>query len=210
MPRRTLVFLIPAIAFAAVTRVEVAQRIDGPQANYEQITGKIYFAVDPKLAANKIIVDLDRAPRNSKGLVEFSSDFFILKPKSNSNGTALLEVSNRGGRGTENMFNLGGRDSQGDHLLFDAGYTLVWVGWEFDVPDRTHMKLYAPVLAGITGLVRSEILVDRPATAASLADRAQIPYAVADPATATLTVRDKPTGARTTIARDQWKFNADM
>lgn len=211
MPRRILAFLIPAIAFAAVTRVEVAQRTDLPQLNYEQITGKVYFAVDPKLAANKIVVDLDRAPRDAKGLVEFSSDFFILRPKANSNGTALLEISNRGGRGMENMFDLGGRDSQGDHLLFDAGYTLVWVGWEFDVPDRAGiLKLYAPVIRGITGPVRSEILVDHPATKASLADRAQIPYAVADPATATLTVRDSPTGARTTIARDKWKFNAEM
>src|SRR5215475_1741793 len=116
LPRRTLAFLIPALTFAAVTRVEIAQRTDLPQANYEQITGKIYFAVDPKLPANKIIVDLDRAPRNSKGLVEFSADLFVLKPKGKSNGTALLEISNRGGRGTENMFNLGGRDSQGDHL----------------------------------------------------------------------------------------------
>ena len=203
-------FLLPALAFAAVTRVEVAQRTDVPQVNYEQITGKVYFAVDPNLAANKIVIDLDRAPRNSKGLVEFSADLFVLRPKANSNGTALLEISNRGGRGLENMFNLGGRDSQPDHLLFDAGYTLVWVGWEFDVPDRAGiLKLYAPVLRGITGPVRSEILVDRRTTSASLADRAQIPYAVADPSSATLTVRDTPTGARATIPRDQWKFSAD-
>jgi hypothetical protein len=204
MPRRFAILLIPALTFAAVTRVEVSQRTDVPNANYEQIVGKVYFAVDPTLAANKIIVDINRAPPNAKGLVEFSSDFLVMSPKSGGNGTALLEISNRGGRGTVNMFNVG------DQLLFDSGFTLVWVGWEFDVPDRTNMKLYAPVLQGVTGLVRSEILVDRPATAASLGDRAQIPYAVADPATATLTVRDTPTGARTTIPRDQWKFNAAM
>ena len=203
MLRRTPLFLIPALTFAAVTRVEITSRTDADH-NYEQIVGKVYFAVDPNLPHNKIIVDLDRAPRNAKGLVEFSSDLFVLKPKTNSNGTALLEISNRGGRGSVNMFNVG------DQLLFDAGYTLVWVGWEFDVPDRTQMKLYAPVLEGVTGSVRSEILVDKPATIASLADRAQIPYAVADPSTATLTVRDKPTDGRTTIPRDKWKFDADM
>jgi hypothetical protein len=108
------------------------------------------------------------------------------------------------------MFNLQGREDQGDPLLFEAGYTLVWVGWEFDVPDRTAMKLYAPVIQGITGPVRSEIIVDRRATSASLGDRAQIPYAVADPATATLSVRDHPTENPTLIPRDQWKFNAAM
>src|SRR5580658_2254712 len=100
---RRLVFpiLCTAVCQAAVTRVEVAQRVDIPIVNYEQVTGKAYFAVDPKLAANKIIVDLDRAPRNAKGLVEFSADVIVLHPKegAKNNGTALLEISNRGGRG---------------------------------------------------------------------------------------------------------------
>ena len=73
------------------------------------------------------------------------------------------------------------------------------------------MKLYAPVIRGITGPVRSEIIVDRRATTASLGDRAQIPYAVADQATATLTVRDASEYRREAhaIPRDQWKFNAE-
>src|SRR6185437_15384715 len=70
------------------------------------------------------------------------------------------------------------------------------------------MKLYAPVLRGITGPVRAEIMVDHRATTATLADRKQIPYAVADQASATLTVRDHATGAATAIPRDQWMFNA--
>jgi hypothetical protein len=205
------------LAHAGVTRVEVSQRTDIPIVNYEQIVGKVYFAVDPKLAANKIIVDVDRAPKNAKGLIEFSADVFVLRPKdaAKSNGTALLEISNRGGRGMIGMFDLAqGRELRtaadlGDPLLFEAGYTLVWVGWEFDVPDRAAIKLYAPVIKGLTGPVRSEIMVDRRATTASLADRAQVPYAVADPATATLTVRNHPTEKPTLIPRDQWKFNAD-
>ncbi len=132
------------------------------------------------------------------------------KDASKSNGTALLEISNRGGKGMVGMFDMSGRDEAGDPLLFESGYTLVWVGWEFDVPDRTAMKLYAPIIAGLTGPVRSEIMVDRKSTSASLGDRAQIPYAVADAASATLTVRDRPTDKPTLIARDQWKFNDAM
>ena len=209
---RRSVFFFAILAHAAVTRVEITQRADYPHTNYEEITGKIYFAVDPNLAPNKIIVDVDRAPRNAKGLVEFSADLYVLKPKdpARSNGTALFEVSNRGGKGLLGMFDLTSARDAGDSLLFDSGYTLVWVGWEFDVPDRTQMKLYAPVIRGITGPVRSEILLDHPATTSSLGDRAQIPYAVADESAATLTVRETRTGPRTTIPRAQWKFSADQ
>ncbi len=63
------------------------------------------------------------------------------------------------------------------------------------------------MIQGLTGLVRSEIAVDRRATSASLGDRAQIPYAAADPDSATLTVRDRVNSARTTIPHEQWKFN---
>src|SRR5580700_2177280 len=173
--RSAALIFIAAFAHAAVTRVEVAQRVDLPLINYEQITGKVYFAVDPKLPANKIIVDLDRAPRNAQGLVEFSADLFVMKPKdpAKSNGTALLEISNRGGRGMLSMFDLAQGQALGDPLLFEAGYTLVWVGWEFDVPNG--LKLYAPMIQGLTGLVRSEIVVDKRATSASLGDRVMIP-----------------------------------
>ena len=105
--------LLSALASAAVTRVEVAKRTDLPVANYEQITGKVYFAVDPKLPANHIITDIDKAPKNASGQVEFSADLVVMRPKdkSKSNGTALLEISNRGGKGLLGMFDLNnGRD----------------------------------------------------------------------------------------------------
>jgi hypothetical protein len=212
MLRKAALFVISlALASGAVTRVEIATRTDLPIANYERITGKVYFAVDPKLGANQIITDVGLAPRNDKGLVEFSSDLEVLRPKTKGNGTALVEISNRGGKSMVNMFDLGGRDEPGDSLLFDQGFTLVWIGWEFDVPNREGLlKLSAPVIQGITGLVRSEITLDKWAASASLGDRAQVPYAVADPNSATMTVRDGVNAKRTTIARDQWKFSSDL
>lgn len=211
--------LLSALASAAVTRVEVAKRTDLPVANYEQITGKVYFAVDPKLPANQIITDIDKAPKNASGQVEFSADLVVMRPKdkSKSNGTALLEISNRGGKGMLGMFDLNnGRDLSktedfGDPLLLEQGYTLVWVGWEWDVPPREGMMhLYAPAIKGLTGVVRSEIEADKTGvTTASLGDRNQVPYVVDDPASATLTVRDHIDAARTTIPRDQWTFMPD-
>jgi hypothetical protein len=203
-----------ALANAAVTRVEIASRADLPIANYERITGKVYFAVDPKLAANQIITDINLVPRNDKGLVEFSADLEVLRPKTKGNGTALVEISNRGGKGMQGMFDMPasrGATDFGDELLFNQGFTLVWIGWEFDIPNRDGLlKLYAPVIKGVTGVVRSEITVDKRVTSESLGDRNMIPYAVADPDSATLTVRDGVNGKRTTIARDQWKFSADL
>jgi hypothetical protein len=214
--------VLAGLTHAAVTRVEIAERVDLPIANYEQITGKVYFAVDPKLPNNQIIADIDKAPKNAAGLVEFSSDLIVLRPKdpAKGNGTALLEISNRGGRGMLGMFDLNnGRQLQtkedfGDPLLFEQGFTLVWVGWEFDIPERAGaMHLYAPVIKGLTGLVRSEIEVDKKATTASLGDRNQVPYVVADPASdrasATMTVRDHIDAPRTTIPHAQWSFTAD-
>jgi hypothetical protein len=213
------VFVFALAASAAVTRVEITER--GAVAafrGYERIVGKIHFAVDPKLAANRIIADIDLAPRNQQGLVEFTADLYMLKPAdpAKGNGTALLEVSNRGGKGATNMFGLGGRPDPrtaqelGDPLLFEQGFTLVWVGWEWDVPERPGMlRLDAPKIPGVTGLVRSEIVQSQRTNRGTLGDRAQTPYAVADPDSATLTARDRPDGPRTTIARSQWRFTED-
>jgi len=214
MLRKAVLLFITTLASAAVTRVEIASRTDLPIANYERLTGKIYFAIDPQLAANRIITDVALAPRNDAGLVEFSADLEVLRPKTKGNGTALVEISNRGGKSMVNMFDMPssrGATDFGDGLLFNQGFTLVWIGWEFDVPNREGLlKLYAPVLKGITGVGRSEIVVDKESKAESLGDRAQVPYAVADPESAGMNVRNRVNGERRAIDRWQWKFSEDM
>ena len=70
------------------------------------------------------------------------------------------------------------------------------------MPDRKLPTLVLALLALAAPLLAQ-------AQTLTLADRAQIPYAVADQASATMTVRDGVNTARSTIARDQWKFNAD-
>ena len=197
-----------ALCQAAVTRVEVAERVGVPINGYERIAGKVYFAVDPKLPANRAIADIDLAPRNAAGLVEFSADLLVLRPKdaAKSNGTAFLEIANRGSSPFWGALNLGaargmpGKRDMGDHFMLDQGYTLVWVGWQFDVTGANNVKLYAPVLAGVTGKVRTEILVDRKTTSQAL------PYAAASVASGSLTVRDNADGQRFTIPDDQWRL----
>lgn len=211
--------LLAALAASgAVVNVDISERADLPIQGYERLSGKIHFAVDPKLAANQIVADISLAPLNGKGLVEFSSDLLVMRPKdpSKGNGTALVDIPNRGTRTMLNLFNLeNGRDFKraedfGDPLLFEQGFTLVWIGWEWDLPQRDNLlKLYAPSIKGLTGVVRSEIMLDKKATVQSLGDRAQIPYYVADTKPATLTVRDQVNGPRTLIPNSEWHFTPD-
>src|SRR5262249_5465449 len=114
--RRLFFFMLLAVPLhAEVVRIEVKSRADvlsgkafGAAAAYEKLSGKIYFAIDPRNSANRIITDVDLAPRNAQGKVEFSSDFYLIKPKepSRGNGTVLYEVSNRGNKGMLGMFDL--------------------------------------------------------------------------------------------------------
>ena len=158
--RNVLTLCLAALcAQAAVTRVEITERADLPTANYERITGKVYFAVDPKLPNNQIIRDIALAPVNAKGLVEFSSDLYVLRPKDpkKSNGTALLEISNRGGKGMQNTFDFGADDP--NQMLLESGYTLVWVGWEWDMPAARGLD--ASVRAGDQRHHRAGAVADR-------------------------------------------------
>src|SRR4051812_1511668 len=112
MLRRLLLVILACLfvlpAGAEVVRIEVKSRADllagksfGSAGSFEKISGKIYFAADPRNSANRIVADLDKGPKNNAGKVEYSSDFYMIKPKdlSRGNGTLLYEVSNRGNKG---------------------------------------------------------------------------------------------------------------
>src|SRR6266478_8521317 len=79
--------LAPAMP-AGVLRIELSERSDvlggksfGAAGPYERLIGKAYFAIDPANPANRIISDIDKTPRNEKGLIEFSADLYVLKPR---------------------------------------------------------------------------------------------------------------------------------
>ncbi len=208
-----LILAFAALASAAVTRVEITQRQDLPIAGFERIEGKLHFAVDPKLPANKAIVDVALAPKNPQGLVEFASDFLAFRPKdaAKSNGTALLEIVNRGRSQMWTMLNSGANSNMrslqdfGDNFLLNHGYTVILVGWQWDVAERPgNFKVYAPVVPNVTGPVRMEIIPNNKQTVDSL------PYPLADPNSGTLTVRDAPYGPRTVLAKSTWHYSADQ
>ena len=137
---------------------------------YEKLVGKVDFALDPKLAINKNIVDLSLAPRNAKGEVEFSADFFLLKPvdATRGNGRLFDEVGNRGSKATLQTFQKAKNskdpttaEEYGDGALMNQGYTLLWMGWQWDVPNG-QMRMEMPIATDhgkkITGLVRGNFM----------------------------------------------------
>jgi Alpha/beta hydrolase domain len=232
---RTLIaaLVVAAPARADVVRVEVKSRAEvlagrsfGTAGPFEALSGTIVFAVDPRNPVNQIITDISNAPTNAAGNVEFSSDFYLIKPKdpSRGNGTLLYEVSNRGGKSMLGFFDFADAaldpttpEQFGDGFLLEQGFTLLWVGWQFDPPERDGLlRVHAPIARGadgrpIQGLVRSDFVVVEPTRQTSLADRGHIAYRVTtegDPA-GVLTVRDDVEAARRTIPRDQWQFTWD-
>ena len=85
--------LIAAIGLAssavqgAVHHVEIVSRspvLDGrpfgSAGSFEKIAGRVYFKVKPGDSHNRVIVDLEKAATDANGDVEFSADFFLLRP----------------------------------------------------------------------------------------------------------------------------------
>jgi hypothetical protein len=201
-------------ADAEIVRVDVTRRADVGTSGYEKIVGIAHFAVDPDDARNRVVVNLDKAPRNAAGKVEFSADLFILRPRdaARSNGVALIEVSNRGRKGLLTGFSRapGTLDPStdadlGDGFLTRQGYTLVWVGWQFDVRRQDGLVgIQVPAAAGVSGIVRAEFTPNDRAAEQTVADLAG--YAAGEPnaSDTTLTVRDGPFGKPEAIARGRW------
>ncbi|MCC6262332.1 MAG: hypothetical protein IT169_02050 [Bryobacterales bacterium] len=233
-PRRIFAFAFALLSAAAlqarVVSVEITQKQIvaegkryGPAGEYEAIAGKLHFAVDPKDPANATIADILLAPRNAAGEVEFSSDFYFVRPRNpeKGNGAVLFEVSNRGGKGMLGFFSGAERSSNpvtaaqfGDGFLLEHGFSLLWVGWQFDMPlEPGLLRVYVPVAknadgSAITGPVRANIIVSDTAFSRSLADREHIPYEAADPEDPrnVLTVRDTANGPARAIPRGEWSF----
>ncbi len=221
--------VLVAPALAEVKRVVVESREDlldgkpfGMAGAYEKITGRIHFAWNPSNAANKHIVDLDKAPRNGAGMVEASANFMVLRPKdpAKGSGVALLEVSNRGGKALLSYFNRARGagnpvrpENFGDGFLMRRGLTLIWVGWQFDVPVRQDvLRMIVPVATDdgqkISGLVRADWTQDGVARTLEISHRNHVAYPVADPDSPenVLTVRDGRLAERRVVPRDKWRF----
>jgi hypothetical protein len=185
-----LMALAPGASQARIVRVEITQttpawggRNFGEIGAYERVIGKAYGEIDPQSPSNTMIQDIALAPKNARGMVEYSTDIDILRPadRSKSNGVLFFNIINRGNKGGLALFNVdvpGGPANigninavteAGDGFMQQQGYTVVWFGWQPDVVGgNNRMTMQVPVAKNpdgseITGTVRNELTVLRPA-----------------------------------------------
>ena len=213
----------------ALTRLEISNRrpfadgeLFGTVGRYEQIDGLARFAVDPTHADNAVIADIALAPRNENGLVEFSADFRIVKPVDNDhgNGRLILDVLNRGKELLLKNLN----DSPdappdadphpGNGFLMRRGYSMVWCGWQHDVPTAPGLlRCNVPNARNEDGSpVSGKIVVSfqpiAPIATQFLSDRDHQPYPTnhLESWDSVLTVQEHEDGHETAIPRERWAF----
>ncbi len=210
-----LLLLSASQATAELTRVEVKTRADIGASGFEKIVGTAHFTVDPTDRRNQVIADIDKAPVNAAGRVEFSSDLYIIRPKdaARSNGIALIDVLNRGRKPILGGFMRGASNDPstdadlGDRFLLDRGFTLVWVGWEFDVRRVNGlMAITVPSAQGIDAMVWGDFTPSNTNDRQTVGDL--VGYVPSDPAAAdsTLTVRDSQFATPQAIERPRWSL----
>jgi hypothetical protein len=205
--------LWPAASMAEIVRFDIlarepafAGRSFGNVGAYERITARATIALNPADERNAVITDLALAPRNADGKVEASADVVILRPAdaSHGNGTLLLDVPNRGRKLAPQLFddssqpganNADKAEDAGIGFLHRQGFTMVWVGWQGDIPSKPgQMALAAPVLKGVAGPAREEFVFDNTTNPA----RATLTWPAANPANLNVTVRAAWADARQT------------
>ncbi|HTO99697.1 MAG TPA: alpha/beta hydrolase domain-containing protein, partial [Myxococcales bacterium] len=188
---------------------------------YERLTGTAYMEADPRDPLNAVIVDIDKAPKNARGMVEFSTPFVIAKPVDMARGNHKIfyGINNRG----NNPFSLLTATTQAQLAAFDVyftmGYTLVDAGWEGDaVQTATNLTANLPIArqpdgSSIVGWMRVEY-TDRNLPLAgtftlTLEGNASFhSYETADPdpSHSILTVRDDVDSPKVAIGSDRWAF----
>jgi hypothetical protein len=183
----------------------------GSVGQYEQLDGTASGEIDPHDPLNSIITDIELAPRNSRGMVEYSMSISILRPVDARKGNHILlyDVVNRGNKLLTGL-NIGGSaTTPGDGFLESEGYTMVWSGWEGDIAGGIRINL--PVAknrdgSSITGQVRGEYIFGAPATTMNTSAIPAYAAVSTDNSSATLTRRVHQHDAKERIPNSQWAF----
>jgi hypothetical protein len=189
---------------ARLTRIVIEQRQTPPGqtrgATFETLSGHFFGELDPKDPHNTIIQDIGLAPRNARGMVEYSATFSMSKPvdMTYSSGVLFYTVTNRGG-GTPNTS--------------PEGHVSVVSGWEADVVRRPGIQtIDVPVAKNpdgspLTGPVSARF-IDMPPGANTL-PLATLTYQhplTLDTAQATLNRRASEKGPDISIPSADWAF----
>ena len=212
----------------------------GEVGQYQLIEGTVDFDVDPSDPVNALVTDIhlgvgepwDPGIGPKDGKVSFSSDFAILKPLELDRGCRgiVFDVVNRGRKTVLGSFNSaepttepGGSIDPGNGFLMRNGYTIVWCGWQYDVPSVVRDTLGTPYQTGLMGMMAPEAVdqhqrlvgdilcqfqTNEPTKHFLLADRVHTPHPpldMEDP-NAKLTVRNHPNSPAEEIDRSDFSF----
>src|ERR1700674_4163641 len=192
----------------------------GAAGAYVRIKGAARGMLDPAAPANAGIVDLDKAPRNTRGLVDYATDFDILRPKDPLRGSSILvyDVPNRGSKRIFNFLDdfvasdpARSNDPQtkedaGLGFCLGRGYSLVWSGWDPGAPRAngglgaefpTVLEHGKPAI----GRIRDEFHFGTRAPGDGSVRRLSYPAASTDQPQARLAVRARESGWGSAIAR---------
>src|SRR5262245_54266197 len=213
-------------AEAHITRIEIT-RVEsafegvsfGAVGPYEKLVGRAFGEVNPSDRRNAEITDISLAPRNATGMVEYSTDIYILRPVDSSKGNHRLffEINNRGSNlsfGQLNDATSGGNDpakaaDAGNGFLMRQGYTIVWSGWDATVaPGGGRFTMTAPGArnpngSSITGPALEEFVIDNSTT---LTGALTYPANTLDKFQANLTVRVRYDDFPTPVPAANWEY----
>ena len=189
----------------------------GSVGQYEKLRGVAYGELDPSDPRNAVITDLELAPRNERGMVEYSTDIFILKPINLDLGNrrVILDFNNRGGmrigllNGAEANNNPSSAKDAGAGFVMELGYAVVGNGWDISASGYDSMKINVPVATDkgqvITGPSYEYIVFDNETTLAS-----HLAYSAAtlDQTQARLTVREHLDEEPVEVPTSGWAYTS--
>ena len=222
-----VVLAAPSAADARVTRIEI-ERVESPTFDgrafgdvgpYEKLVGRMHGEVDPDAPDSAVITDIELAPRNARGMVEYAADLIILRPvdPARGNGRLFYEANNRGRLLSLNRLNgaptatsdpTSAADA-GNGFLLRQGYTFVASGWDATASSADgRLNITLPVAVNpdgspIVGPSLEELVIDDDATTTG---RLTYPAATRDTSQATLTVRTRYADAPQPLDPGAWEY----
>ena len=230
--KMTLSVLMPFLLSAGLAEARVRQivfdRVESPAfdgmsfgdvGQYERIFGRAFGEIDPRARPfvdgdeqdgdhhhhrRSIVTDLELAPRNHRGMVEYVSDFVLIKPidMARANGVMRYNVPNRGNAALT-----------GDAFLQARGYVLLDSGCQGDVPRvNQRLSIDVPVARNrdgseITSEILTEFIVDSPNTTQNIGlDSVSYETVSLDTSMASLTRRVREADPREPVPDGDWAF----
>lgn len=220
-------FLCAFAAQARITEINV-QKIEpfadgasfGAVGSYERVWGVAKGTLDPKHPRNNAIINLNRAPRNAKGLVEYEVEWFMLRPANPALGNRkmLYEVTNRGrkfllhwvmdapAQAVSAVNDPKTLKDAGNALFFRQGWTMLWSGWDSDAPKSNHgMAMKSPAVPDVVRVIRDELVSG---TRGPQRETFRLTYEAAtlDQTQAKLSLRRKEKDAKVEIPASGWAY----